>query len=155
MSIQFFGLPVSRGVAIGRAVLVASSRVDVAHYFIGSEHVEEEVARLRQARDTRVLPAAVVEGVKAPPTDSYKLADVQAAAAEAGISARYVALALAEKGDASTALATRASPPPVWQQRLARRLELVPEHGLSLTRTVDAPPATTLQELGRLWQGMP
>ncbi len=52
MSIQFFGLPVSRGVAIGRAVLVASSRVDVAHYFIGGEHVEEEVARLRHARDT-------------------------------------------------------------------------------------------------------
>ena len=34
MSIQVFGMPVSRGVAIGRAVLVASSRVDVAHYFV-------------------------------------------------------------------------------------------------------------------------
>ena len=52
MSIQFFGMPVSRGVAIGRAVLVASSRVDVAHYFIASEHVEDEVDRLRHARDT-------------------------------------------------------------------------------------------------------
>jgi phosphotransferase system enzyme I (PtsI) len=52
MSIQFFGMPVSRGVAIGRAVLVASSRVDVAHYFITSEHVEDEVDRLRHARDT-------------------------------------------------------------------------------------------------------
>lgn len=51
MSIQVFGLPVSRGVAIGRAVLVASSRVDVAHYFIGESEVESEVARLRQARD--------------------------------------------------------------------------------------------------------
>jgi phosphotransferase system enzyme I (PtsI) len=52
MSIQFFGLPVSRGVAIGRAVLVASSRVDVAHYFIAPEHVDDEVMRLRQACDT-------------------------------------------------------------------------------------------------------
>jgi phosphotransferase system enzyme I (PtsI) len=52
MSIQVFGLPVSRGVAIGRAVLVASSRVDVAHYFIAPEHVEDEVDRLRHARDT-------------------------------------------------------------------------------------------------------
>lgn len=52
MSIQFFGMPVSRGVAIGRAVLVASSRVDVAHYFISGEHVEVEVGRLRHARDT-------------------------------------------------------------------------------------------------------
>jgi phosphotransferase system enzyme I (PtsI) len=51
MSIQVFGLPVSRGVAIGRAVLVASSRVDVAHYFIDPEKAEAEIARLRQARD--------------------------------------------------------------------------------------------------------
>ena len=49
-----FGQPVSRGVAIGRAVLVASSRVDVAHYFIDAEHAPAEVARLRHARDTVV-----------------------------------------------------------------------------------------------------
>lgn len=52
MSMQLFGLPVSRGVAIGRAVLVASSRVDVAHYFVDAEHVPAEVARLKHARDT-------------------------------------------------------------------------------------------------------
>ena len=51
MSFQVFGLPVSRGVAIGRAVLVASSRVDVAHYFIDEAQVEAEIARLRVARD--------------------------------------------------------------------------------------------------------
>ncbi|TXH56255.1 MAG: phosphoenolpyruvate--protein phosphotransferase [Burkholderiaceae bacterium] len=51
MSFQVIGLPVSRGVAIGRAVLVASSRVDVAHYFIEESRVEAEIARLRLARD--------------------------------------------------------------------------------------------------------
>ena len=51
MSIQIFGLPVSRGVAIGRAVLVASSRVDVPHVFIDSTLIDEEVARLYTARD--------------------------------------------------------------------------------------------------------
>ena len=51
MSIQLFGLPVSRGVAIGRAVLVASSRVDVAHYFIDAAGVDQEITRLRAARD--------------------------------------------------------------------------------------------------------
>lgn len=50
MSIQVFGMAVSRGVAIGRAVLVASSRVDVAHYFVDPGRVEHEVARLRSAR---------------------------------------------------------------------------------------------------------
>lgn len=52
MSFQVFGLPVSRGVAIGRAVLVASSRVDIAHYFIDEERIDDEVDRLRRARNT-------------------------------------------------------------------------------------------------------
>ena len=52
MSIQVFGTPVSRGVAIGRAVLIASSRVDVAHYFVAPEHVDAEIRRLREARDS-------------------------------------------------------------------------------------------------------
>jgi phosphotransferase system enzyme I (PtsI) len=51
MSIQIFGLPVSRGVAIGRAVLVASGRVDVPHHFIDPARVEAEVTRLLTARD--------------------------------------------------------------------------------------------------------
>ena len=52
MSFQVFGVPVSGGVAIGRAMLVASSRVDVAHYFIDESRVESEIERLRSARNT-------------------------------------------------------------------------------------------------------
>ena len=51
MSFQLFGLPVSRGIAIGRAVLVASSRLDVAHYYVAEADVEAEIERLRSARD--------------------------------------------------------------------------------------------------------
>ena len=51
MGLQMFGTPVSKGIAIGRAVLVASSRVDVAHYYVEESAVEAEVARLRVARD--------------------------------------------------------------------------------------------------------
>jgi phosphotransferase system enzyme I (PtsI) len=51
VSIQVFGMQVSRGVAIGRAVLVASSRVDVAHYYIAADRADAEVERLRHARD--------------------------------------------------------------------------------------------------------
>jgi phosphotransferase system enzyme I (PtsI) len=51
MSIQVFGIAVSAGVAIGRAVLVASSRVDVAHYFVQPTDVGAEIERLRAARD--------------------------------------------------------------------------------------------------------
>jgi phosphoenolpyruvate-protein phosphotransferase (PTS system enzyme I) len=45
------GLPVARGIAIGRAVLMASSRVDVAHYFIEPGQVESEIERVRAGRN--------------------------------------------------------------------------------------------------------
>ena len=49
MTFSVHGLPVARGIAIGRAVLMASSRVDVAHYFIEPEQVESEIdARARR-----------------------------------------------------------------------------------------------------------
>jgi phosphotransferase system enzyme I (PtsI) len=51
MTVQIFGLAVARGVAIGRAVLIATGRVDVAHYFIAPEQADSEIARLRSARD--------------------------------------------------------------------------------------------------------
>jgi phosphoenolpyruvate-protein phosphotransferase (PTS system enzyme I) len=54
MTIQVFGIAVSRGVAIGRAVRVSSSRVDVAHYFIDIDQVGAEVARLLKGRDAVV-----------------------------------------------------------------------------------------------------
>ncbi len=51
MTFSVHGLAVSRGIAIGRAVLVASSRGDVAHYFIDASSTAEEVQRIRLARD--------------------------------------------------------------------------------------------------------
>ena len=54
MTFAIHGLPVARGVAIGRAVLVASSRLDVAHYFIQPGQVESEIARLTAAREAVV-----------------------------------------------------------------------------------------------------
>lgn len=49
MSFQVFGIPVTRGVAIGRAVLVAAHRVDVAHYFVDESTVDDEVRSCLQA----------------------------------------------------------------------------------------------------------
>ena len=45
MSFTIHGIPVSRGIAIGRAVLVSSSRADVAHYFIEPAQAMAEVTR--------------------------------------------------------------------------------------------------------------
>ncbi len=54
MTFSIHGLAVARGIAIGRAVLVASSRVDVAHYFIEPAQVESEIQRVRVARNAVV-----------------------------------------------------------------------------------------------------
>ena len=51
MTFSIHGLAVARGIAIGRAVLVASSRLDVAHYFITAAQIPSEIERLRVARD--------------------------------------------------------------------------------------------------------
>lgn len=50
MTLNLQGQAVSRGVAIGRAVLVASSRMDVAHFFVEPDQVAPELHRLREAR---------------------------------------------------------------------------------------------------------
>ncbi|WP_447779103.1 phosphoenolpyruvate--protein phosphotransferase [Variovorax boronicumulans] len=51
MTFAVHGLPVARGIAIGRAVLVVSSRIDVAHYFIKPDEIETEIDRVRTARN--------------------------------------------------------------------------------------------------------
>ena len=51
MTFAIHGLAVARGIAIGRAVLVASSRVDVAHYFVLPTQVDAEIERVRAGRN--------------------------------------------------------------------------------------------------------
>ena len=66
MTFSVHGLAVSRGIAIGRAVLVASSRADVAHYFVDADKTDLEIARVRTARN------AVVEEITRLQTDLPK-----------------------------------------------------------------------------------
>ncbi len=54
MTFSIHGLSVARGIAIGRAVLVASSRVDVAHYFIDASQIATEIDRVRNGRNAVV-----------------------------------------------------------------------------------------------------
>jgi len=82
MTFSIHGLAVSRGVAIGRAVLVASSRVDVAHYFIDADQVAAEVDRVRAGRDAvvdeihRLQESIIRMGPKEAPHELGALLDV-------------------------------------------------------------------------------
>jgi phosphotransferase system enzyme I (PtsI) len=48
-SFTLHGIPVSRGIAIGRAHKLAPAALDVKHYLVAEEHLEAEVKRLQQA----------------------------------------------------------------------------------------------------------
>jgi phosphoenolpyruvate-protein phosphotransferase (PTS system enzyme I) len=51
-SFTLHGIPVSRGIAIGRAHLLAPAALDVKHYLVQEEQVEAEVQRLQDALAT-------------------------------------------------------------------------------------------------------
>ena len=70
MTFSVHGQAVSRGVAIGRAVLVTSSRIDVAHYFVAANQVRAELKRLRNARNAVI---AEIERVQRSLHDSTTL----------------------------------------------------------------------------------
>jgi phosphotransferase system enzyme I (PtsI) len=82
MTFSVHGLPVARGIAIGRAVLMASSRVDVAHYFIDAGQVENEIARVRAGRNAvvdeinRLQQSISMMGPKDAPHELAALLDV-------------------------------------------------------------------------------
>ena len=81
MTFSVHGLPVARGIAIGRAVLMAG-RVDVAHYFIDPAQVEAEIERVRVGRNAvvdeihRLQQTIAVMGPKEAPQELTALLDV-------------------------------------------------------------------------------
>ncbi len=78
MTLAIHGLAVARGIAIGRAVLVASSRVDVAHYFIEHDQIDNEIERLATAREAVVqeIHRLIDNLPKDAPTELAALLDV-------------------------------------------------------------------------------
>ena len=79
-SFSLHGIPVSRGIAIGRAHILAPAALDVKHYLIAEEHVEAEVLRLQQALATvhRELQTLWNELPKDAPTELGAFIDVHA-----------------------------------------------------------------------------
>ncbi len=73
MTFSIHGLPVSRGIAIGRAVLVASSRVDVVHYFIDADQVTAEIVRVRNGRNAVIEELQRLQA-EMPPDAPHELA---------------------------------------------------------------------------------
>ncbi|AKU22604.1 phosphoenolpyruvate--protein phosphotransferase [Massilia sp. MB5] len=79
-SFTLHGIPVSRGIAIGRAHLLTPAALDVRHYLIAEENVEAEVQRLQQALAAvhRELQTLWNELPKDAPTELGAFIDVHA-----------------------------------------------------------------------------
>ncbi|MTW05990.1 phosphoenolpyruvate--protein phosphotransferase [Pseudoduganella ginsengisoli] len=79
-SFSLHGIPVSRGIAIGRAHLLAPAALDVKHYLVQEEHLEAEVTRLREALATvhRELQTLWNDLPKDAPTELGAFIDVHA-----------------------------------------------------------------------------
>lgn len=122
----------------------------------------EAAARLE--RETRVHAARALGGEVAstsvdartpgaPPTSSFRVRDVEAAAVEAGISQRFVALALSELP--SESLATTPSSEGGVRDRVGRALIGDLQRSLSVSRVIRAPAKDVLQAMGRTFQQGP
>lgn len=109
-------------------------------------------SRLRTQNETR--STMVADGTASIPTDAYRLRDVEAAAAEVGISQRYVALALAELKASPNAL-QRAQPVAEWKERLSMRLLGSTQRTLAVSRVIRSSPRVVLQAVGRTLPSSP
>nr|WP_254221490.1 phosphoenolpyruvate--protein phosphotransferase [Burkholderia multivorans] len=80
VSFTLHGIPVSRGIAIGRAYLIAPAALDVAHYLIEANRIEAEVERFRAALDAvhRELEALRADLTDDTPSEVGAFIDVHA-----------------------------------------------------------------------------
>ena len=79
-SFTLHGIPVSRGISIGRAHLLTPAALDVKHYLVPEEHLEAEVRRLQDAiaEVHRGLQALWTDLPKDAPTELGAFIDVHA-----------------------------------------------------------------------------
>nr|WP_276538239.1 phosphoenolpyruvate--protein phosphotransferase [Burkholderia multivorans] len=80
VSFTLHGIPVSRGIAIGRAYLIAPAALDVAHYLVEANRIDAEVERFRTALDAvhRELEALRADLTDDTPSEVGAFIDVHA-----------------------------------------------------------------------------
>ena len=132
----------------GHANAVISSDDAMAVWRRAAELQAEAASRL----ETRMRDTAAA-APDASLTDAYRLRDVEAAAAEVGISQRHVALALAELR-APDAI-QRAQPLSPFMERLATRLFGTTQRTLSVSRVFRFSSKVVLQAVGRTLHAPP
>ncbi|MBK6489410.1 MAG: serine/threonine protein kinase [Gemmatimonadetes bacterium] len=119
----------------------------------------QRAAQLQADALRRLDTTAMGSAATGTPADGYRLQHVQAAAAEAGISQQFVALAMAELGAVGATDGDRGAQPPApiggWQERQATRMLGTSERSCAVMRRMPAAPARVLPALGQVLQQSP
>jgi tRNA A-37 threonylcarbamoyl transferase component Bud32 len=115
----------------------------------------ETRAHATRSLGTDVAAAGTTSGARGvPPTSTFRIQDVESAAVEAGISQRFVALALSElPKDATTISAEVDEHSP--RERVGRMMLGRLQRSLSVSRIIRAPGREVLKSIGRTFQGAP
>lgn len=107
--------------------------------------LQAEAAQRLEERSRRQLTVPAGEGAH---PEGFRLADVEAAAVEAGIAPEFVKLALAEQEAGGVQLSG-------WSDRAATRLLGVSQRTLEVARTIAAPPAVVFEAMQRVLPAQP
>jgi serine/threonine protein kinase len=139
--------------------VVLSSESAMAVWRRAAELQAEAASRLEtriRTNDTRALAAANDGTTSAndAPTDAFSLKDVEAAAVEAGISQRYVALAVDELRSKPVGQMAAGELSP-FAERLSTRVFGTAQRTISVSRIFRSPPRSVLPALGRSLQAAP
>ncbi len=113
----------------------------------------ETRAHAARALGGEIAPAGATDAAATvPATSTYRVQDVEAAAVEAGISQRFVALALSElPADADAVPIDEDSA----RERVGRLMLGRVQRSLSVSRIIRAPAREVLKAIGRTFQGVP
>jgi len=116
----------------------------------------ETRATAGRALGTEVAVAGTTPGARpgAAPTSSFRVQDVEAAAVEAGISQRFVALALSELPRDPMAVTVATDDAPL-RERVGRIVLGELQRSISVSRVIRAPARDVLKLIGRTFQGTP
>lgn len=116
----------------------------------------ETRAHAARALGTDVAAAGTTQASPgAAATSTFRLQDVESAAVEAGISQRFVALALSELPKDAGALSAATIDEHAPRERVGRAVLGRLQRSLSVSRVIRAPARDVLKMIGRTFQGLP
>jgi eukaryotic-like serine/threonine-protein kinase len=127
---------------------------DAAAVWQRAAQLQAEAAH-RMERSVMLSASGNASESNAPPTDAYRLRDVEAAAVEAGISRQFVAIAMAERSANAQSGVAVVAPLDAHSERRITTMLGTTDRSISVSRVIRASPKVTLAAIGRVFTTNP